>query len=529
MQPTCLDCNVIRQYTSYKVLLRLFVTRTGNDHNVAVQTTSRASGSVSPSQTPAENPSTHVTPSLLGIAVTISSFVAVILILLLILLVICIRLKRNHVIILRGTLSIPPSIQDASLHYSIERRQNNTTSFETKPNEHEFMKTYPPLQKPPLVNLSRKLVRSMQQNPDYTGCVVSSDVHTHNNIIVTNVPADPASDSKASPDSSCEHLPTHLPHVFSKTGTLGPVFEAPAHTTCQDSCPLEVLPCNIRIIQALGEGTFGHVYLAETVGLTNKSLGLREEEQSQRPTHVAVKMLRENATADTQMAFEKECKFMSRLNHENVVRLLAVCREGQHFLLMEHMENGDLHTFLKRYGSITTHPYSNSSACIPQRTLLSMCVQIASAMKYLASKNYVHRDLATRNCLVGRNFVIKVSDFGMSRNLYDSSYYLLHGKAMLPVRWMAWECFSGRFSQKSDVWAFGVTMWEIFTLASVVPYETFGDMDLIQNAIKGASRQLLERPVMCPHSVFDVIKSCWRHDPAERGDFSELLTELGRL
>ena len=361
----------------------------------------------------------------------------------------------------------------------------------------------------------------MQQNPDYARCIVNSEVTTNSN-----------DDSDVSPcgtPDNCTRQTQNLQlpnmHVLSKTGTLGPVYDTPMHSP-HDTVPLEVSPANITVVQELGEGTFGCVYLAEVIGLTDKDLGLKSP---QKPVLVAVKMLRENASTDIQLAFEKECKFMSRLNHENVIRLLAVCRQGQQFLLMEHMENGDLHSFLQRYKTISTGQVPDSPSSISQRVLLYMSLQIASAMKYLASKNYVHRDLATRNCLVGRNFTIKVSDFGMSRNLYDSCYYVLQGKAILPVRWMACECFIGKFSQKSDVWAFGVTMWEIYTLAAIVPYHELNDNILIEDVMRGAGRQLLRKPERCPQDVFHVMETCWRHKPAERGDFSELAIELNRL
>ena len=378
-----------------------------------------------------------------------------------------------------------------------------------------FAKSYPPPHMPVLAQLSKTLVQSMQQNPDYARCIVNSDVD------------DSGESSCASPDNSARHV--QISNVLSRNGTLGPVYDAPPMiNSAYDTAPLEVFSSNIRVVEELGEGTFGHVHLAETINLTEKDLGLSSNSE-QKAILVAVKMLREDASTDTQLAFEKECKFMSRLNHANVIRLLAVCREGQHFLLMEHMKNGDLHGFLQKYQTIAIGSESVSSASISQKVLLYMSLQIASAMKYLASNNFVHRDLATRNCLVGRDFVIKVSDFGMSRNLYDSCYYLLQGKAILPVRWMAGECFTGKFSQKSDVWAFGVTMWEIYTLATITPYHELNDNDLIQDVLKGPDRQLLRKPEKCPQDVFHVMRSCWRHEPVERGDFSELVFELERL
>ena len=152
-----------------------------------------------------------------------------------------------------------------------------------------------------------------------------------------------------------------------------------------------------------------------------------------------------------------------------------------------------------------------------------MCIQIANGMTYLASNNYIHRDLASRNCLVGQNYVIKIGDFGLSRDLYDSAYYCTKGKAKLPIRWMPTECYYGKFSEKSDVWAYGVTVWEIYTMGREQPYETLLDEDVIEDALKGPHRTLLSKPSYCPQEVYDIIhQHCWSSNPKERAPFDKL-------
>ena len=146
--------------------------------------------------------------------------------------------------------------------------------------------------------------------------------------------------------------------------------------------------------------------------------------------------------------------------------------------------------------------------------------------KYLASHNYVHRDLATRNCLVGPNYLVKISNFGMSRSLYESHYYRIRGHASLPVRWMSIECFYGKFSEKSDVWAFGVTMWEIFTLAKEQPYNDMSDKQVVEDALKGKNRKLSAIPKMCPIKVYKTMLKCWAHNPKQRATFDELFQLL---
>ncbi|NWV28497.1 DDR1 protein, partial [Origma solitaria] len=115
--------------------------------------------------------------------------------------------------------------------------------------------------------------------------------------------------------------------------------------------------------------------------------------------------------------------------------------------------------------------------------LLRVGAQIASGMRFLAALNVVHGDLATRNCLVGLGFWVKIADFGMSRNLYGADYYRVRGRALLPIRWMAWECIlMGTFSPASDAWAFGVTLWEVLTRCREQPYGKMSDQQVIANA-----------------------------------------------
>ena len=291
---------------------------------------------------------------------------------------------------------------------------------------------------------------------------------------------------------------------------------------------LQFKPENIHRIKTLGTGYFGKVLLADTVGLSLKELKMSEtDDDKSKSVRVAVKTLRRKPEKQRKLAFDKELKFMSRLNHPNVVRTLGACMVDTPFIVMEYMEKGDLNGYLQDFDTIEQGNAPPTDLTISVGTLVSMSAQIADAMKYLASRNYIHRDLATRNCLVGPESRIKIADFGMSKSLYESHYYTIKGHVVLPVRWMAKECFYGKFSAKTDVWAFGVTMWEIFTLAKDIPYEDMDDSEVAADASRReGDRQLLQRSSDCPPEVYDVMLLCWKDKPSDRATFETLQETL---
>ena len=308
----------------------------------------------------------------------------------------------------------------------------------------------------------------------------------------------------------------------------GPIYTNPKSLKKVDT-PLEVTAANIREMKQLGIGEFGEVVLAETIGVSLKDMKLSQTDDDKSVRiQVAIKKPKLLAKHSVQEAFEKEIKFMSRLKDDNVVRLLAICTTDTPFIVIEYMENGDLNQYLKKH-DLAPNEGPTKPNQLPVSILLYMAVQIASGMRYLASLKYVHRDMATRNCLVGMNFTVKISDFGMSTNLYEHSYYHIQGTVMLPVRWMATESFYGQFSEKTDVWSFGVTMWEIFKLTKTQPYEELDDQEMIQDAIRGASRQLLDRPEACPMEVYQVMLRCWEYSPEDRATFEEVFNTLAAI
>uniref|UniRef100_A0A665VIP1 Discoidin domain-containing receptor 2 n=1 Tax=Echeneis naucrates TaxID=173247 RepID=A0A665VIP1_ECHNA len=280
--------------------------------------------------------------------------------------------------------------------------------------------------------------------------------------------------------------------------------------------------------EKLGEGQFGEVHLCEAEGLPEfLGEGSPLPDRDGHPVLVAVKQLRADATSQARNDFLKEIKIMSRLNDPNIIRLLCVCVSSDPLCMVtEYMENGDLNMFLSQREIESTLTHANNIPSVSLSDLLHMSVQISSGMKYLASLNFVHRDLATRNCLLDRRLTIKIADFGMSRNLYSSDYYRIQGRAVLPIRWMAWESIL----LFCDVWAFGVTLWEIFTLCKEQPYSLLSDEQVIENTgefFRNQGRQIfLYAPPLCPPSLFELMMRCWSRDIPNRPSFEGLYQAL---
>ncbi|XP_006004648.1 epithelial discoidin domain-containing receptor 1 isoform X2 [Latimeria chalumnae] len=281
--------------------------------------------------------------------------------------------------------------------------------------------------------------------------------------------------------------------------------------------------------EKLGEGQFGEVHLCEIDSPQDLlSLEFPFNIRKGRPLMVAVKILRTDATKNARNDFLKEVKIMSRLKDPNIIRLLGVCvRDDPLCMITEYMENGDLNQFLSNHEMEDKVGSASNMPTISYSSLIHMAAQIASGMKYLATLNFVHRDLATRNCLVGENYTIKIADFGMSRNLYSGDYYRIQGRAVLPIRWMAWECILlGKFTMASDVWAFGVTLWEILMLCKEQPYAQMTDELVIENAgefFREQGKQVyLSQPPMCPQALYDVMLRCWCRDSKDRPPFQQI-------
>lgn len=279
---------------------------------------------------------------------------------------------------------------------------------------------------------------------------------------------------------------------------------------------------DIILKRELGEGAFGKVFLAECYNLSptkDKML-------------VAVKTLKD-PNLSARKDFQREAELLTNLQHDHIVKFYGVCVDGDPLIMVfEYMKHGDLNKFLRAHGPdamilVDGQPLqSNGELSLSQ--MLHIASQIASGMVYLASQHFVHRDLATRNCLVGNGLLVKIGDFGMSRDIYSSDYYRVGGHTMLPIRWMPPESIMYRkFSTESDVWSFGVILWEIFTYGKQ-PWFQLGNNEVIECITQG---RVLERPRICPKEVYDVMLGCWQREPQQRlniKDIQKVLFAMGK-
>ncbi|XP_020485378.1 tyrosine-protein kinase ITK/TSK isoform X1 [Labrus bergylta] len=258
----------------------------------------------------------------------------------------------------------------------------------------------------------------------------------------------------------------------------------------------EVDPQELTLGQELGSGQFGLV------------LEGRWMERK-----VAVKMIREECMSDEE--FKEEAKVMMRLSHCKLVQLYGVCTQRSPMcLLFEFMEKGCLSEYLRA-----------KKGRLSQDAMLAMCLDVSEGMAYLESSNFIHRDLAARNCLVSKNNEVKVSDFGMTRFVLDDQYTSSQC-SKFPVKWSAPEVIKySKFSSKSDVWSFGVLMWEVFTEGRL-PYENRTNAEVVESLNSGLR---LLKPRLAPDAVHLLMEWCWKEKPEDRPSFTLLLHELASL
>ncbi|XP_059469753.1 tyrosine-protein kinase transmembrane receptor Ror2-like [Neocloeon triangulifer] len=313
---------------------------------------------------------------------------------------------------------------------------------------------------------------------------------------------DAASTGQQETDIDLDKLPSNM--AYHRTGAqLNPKLEK-----------LEFPRNDIIYIRDLGQGAFGRVFQAKAPGLV----------KGEEFTLVAVKMLKEEASGDLMEDFEREACLLSEFEHPNIVKLLGVCAIGRPMcLLFEYMGRGDLNEFLRSCSPSNYIVRSSDGdgehfkdVQLNHLDLINIARQVAEGMVYLSDRKFVHRDLATRNCLIDDDMVVKIADFGLSQKIYLQDYYKGDEHDAIPIRWMPLESILyNKYTVESDVWAFGVCLWEIFSFA-LQPYYGMTHEEVVKYIKEG---NVLHCPDNTPKPVYELMKMCWHRKPAGRPPF----------
>ncbi|KAM7392234.1 hypothetical protein PAMA_007387 [Pampus argenteus] len=257
---------------------------------------------------------------------------------------------------------------------------------------------------------------------------------------------------------------------------------------------------DVMLGELLGKGNFGEVF---------KGTLQRDK------TPVAVKTCKEDLPPELKIRFLSEARILKQYDHPNIVKLIGVCTQRQPiYIVMELVSGGDFLSFLRK-----------KKDELKTKQLVRFSVDAAAGMAYLESKNCIHRDLAARNCLVGDGSLLKISDFGMSRQ-EDDGVYSSSGLKQIPIKWTAPEALNyGRYSSESDVWSYGILLWETFSLG-VCPYPGMTNQQAREQVEKGYR---MACPQRCPDDIYKVMQRCWQYNPEDRPKFSELQRDLAAI
>ncbi|XP_074424267.1 tyrosine-protein kinase Fer-like isoform X5 [Larus michahellis] len=256
---------------------------------------------------------------------------------------------------------------------------------------------------------------------------------------------------------------------------------------------------DVTLGELLGKGNFGEVYKGT----------LKDK------TPVAVKTCKEDLPQELKIKFLSEARILKQYDHPNIVKLIGVCTQRQPiYIVMELVSGGDFLSFLRK-----------KKDELKTKELVKFSLDAASGMAYLESKNCIHRDLAARNCLVDENNILKISDFGMSRQ-EDDGVYSSSGLKQIPIKWTAPEALNyGRYTSESDVWSFGILLWETFSLG-VCPYPGMTNQQAREQVEKGYR---MSAPQKCPEEICKIMQRCWAYKPENRPKFSEIQKDLSSI
>ncbi|XDV49852.1 hypothetical protein PO909_019024 [Leuciscus waleckii] len=274
----------------------------------------------------------------------------------------------------------------------------------------------------------------------------------------------------------------------------------------------------------LGEGCFGQVVMAEALGI--------DKDKPKEAVTVAVKMLKNDATEKDLSDLVSEMEMMKMIGrHKNIINLLGACtQDGPLYVIVEYASKGNLREYL-RARRPPGMEYSYDIARVSDepltfKDLISCTYQVARGMEYLASQKCIHRDLAARNVLVTESNFMKIADFGLARDVHNIDYYKKTTNGRLPVKWMAPEALFDRvYTHQSDVWSFGVLMWEIFTLGGS-PYPGIPVEELFKLLKEG---HRMDKPANCTNELYMMMKDCWHAISSHRPTFKQLVEDLDRI
>lgn len=258
----------------------------------------------------------------------------------------------------------------------------------------------------------------------------------------------------------------------------------------------------IQLLSIIGKGQFGDVHCG-TYTITDRNA-----------VEVAIKTCKEDCDPSVSEKFLEEAYIMQQFDHPHIIRLIGIISQSPICIVMELAHMGEMRSYLQ-----------NNRSQLKLHTLIMYCYQLSSALSYLEGKHFVHRDVAARNVLVSSEDCVKLADFGLSRSLTEQCYYKAT-KGKLPIKWMAPESINfRRFTTASDVWMFGVCMWEIM-MFGVKPFQGVKNNDVISK-IDGGERLAL--PQDCPPGMYNLMCSCWSYEPSERPSISFVKTTLHEI
>ncbi|XP_026226707.1 focal adhesion kinase 1-like isoform X12 [Anabas testudineus] len=288
----------------------------------------------------------------------------------------------------------------------------------------------------------------------------------------------------------------------SETDDYAEIIDEEDTYTMPSTRDYEIQRDRIELGRCIGEGQFGDVHQGVYISPENPALS------------VAVKTCKNSTSDSVREKFLQEALTMRQFDHPHIVKLMGVITENPVWIIMELCTLGELRSFLQ------VRKYSLDLA-----TLILYSYQLSTALAYLESKRFVHRDIAARNVLVSTVDCVKLGDFGLSRYMEDSSYYKA-SKGKLPIKWMAPESINfRRFTTASDVWMFGVCMWEIL-MYGIKPFQGVKNNDVIGRIENG---ERLAMPPQCPPTLYSLMTKCWSYDPSKRPRFTELKTQLSTI